>query len=53
MTQDMREGTLNKALAGCIIALLTWNVYTTSKLSIDVAVLSEKVGALETQIKDK
>ena len=34
---------VNVILAACIIGLLSWNIWTTQQLSIDVAVLAEKV----------
>lgn len=51
MSEMQKEFSLNTALAGCIIALLSWNIWTTQQLSIDVAVLSEKVESLESKVK--
>lgn len=51
MSDYAKEYALNKILAGCIIGLLSWNVYTTNQLSIEVAVLASKVEALEEQMK--
>ena len=51
MTEAAKELSLNTILAGCIIGLLTWNIWTTQQLSIDVAVLTEKVESLEMKIK--
>ena len=42
---------VNMILAGCIIGLLSWNIWTTQQLSIDVAVLTEKVESLENKVK--
>lgn len=51
MTEVVKEISFNTVLAGCIIALLSWNIYTTQQLSIDVAVLTEKVESLEIKLK--
>ena len=37
------EGILNKVVTAAVIGLLGWNVMTTQKLAVDVAVLAEKV----------
>ena len=42
---------VNMILAACIIGLLSWNIWTTQQLSIDVAVLAEKVESLENKVK--
>lgn len=42
---------VNLILAACIIGLLSWNIWTTQQLSIDVAVLTEKVESLEIKMK--
>jgi outer membrane murein-binding lipoprotein Lpp len=42
---------VNLILAGCIIGLLSWNIWTTQQLSIDVAVLTEKVQSLENKME--
>ncbi len=47
MTEMLRNDGINKLLMGIIVALLTWNLNTTYKLSIDVAVLSSKLDRLE------
>lgn len=53
MSQEQKEAGLNKILAGAIIGLLSWNIYTTHALAIDVAVLTEKVTMIEQRITDK
>ena len=37
------EGILNKLVTAAVIGLLSWNVMTTKNLSVEVAVLNEKV----------
>lgn len=39
------EGIVNKLVTAAVIGLLGWNVMTTQRLAIDVAVISEKVDA--------
>lgn len=39
----MNQSGMDKYLLGVIIALLSWNVYTTHQLVVDVAVLQERV----------
>lgn len=51
MSEVEKEININMVLAGCIIALLSWNIWTTQQLSIDVAVLAEKVESLENKVK--
>ena len=51
MSEIQKEISINTVLAGCIIGLLSWNIYTTQQLSIDVAVLTEKVESLEVKLK--
>lgn len=43
------EGILNKVVTAAVIGLLGWNVMTTQRLAVDVAVLAEKV---ETTLKN-
>ncbi len=52
MTAQQKEEGLNKILFGAIIGLLSWNIYTTHRLSIDVAVINSKVGNIERVIND-
>jgi hypothetical protein len=52
MTAQQKEEGLNKILFGAIIALLSWNIYTTHSLAIDVAVINSKVGNIERIIND-
>lgn len=47
MTEYIRTEGFNKLLMGIILALSAWNLQTTHKLSIDVAVLSSKLERLE------
>ena len=51
MSDIEKEININMILAGCIIGLLSWNIWTTQQLSIDVAVLTEKVESLELKMK--
>jgi len=51
MSETEKEIKLNTILAGCIIGLLSWNIWTTQQLSVDVAVLTEKVQSLELKMK--
>jgi len=51
MTVANYELDLNKVFMGIIVGLLSWNVYTTHQLSIDFAVLSNKVENLEETIQ--
>ncbi len=50
MSEEQKDDMMNKLLTGAIIGLLSWNIYTTHQLSIDVAVLAEKIGQLEKKI---
>jgi hypothetical protein len=50
MPDQVKDDMMNKALTGAIIGLLSWNIYTTHKLTIDVAVLTEKIEQLEDKI---
>lgn len=50
MSEAIGELSVNKLLAGAIITLLSWNIYTTYKLTIDVAVLTEKIERMERAI---
>jgi hypothetical protein len=51
MTVATYELDINKILMGVIVSLLSWNVYTTHQLSIDLAVLGNKVENLEEVIQ--
>lgn len=51
MPQEQKDDMMNKLLTGAIIGLLSWNIYTTHQLSIDVAVLTEKIERLEENMK--
>lgn len=46
----MNDPGLNKLLLGVIIALLSWNVYTTQQLTVDVAVLKTIVASLQEKM---
>jgi hypothetical protein len=51
MTTDAIGGDLiNKLMVGAVIGLLTWNIYTTQQLTIDIAVLKEKIEQLEEKL---
>lgn len=41
---------LNKLMVAAVIGLLTWNIYTTQQLTIDIAVLKEKIEQLERKL---
>jgi hypothetical protein len=51
MSQQQKDDMMNKLLTGAIIGLLSWNIYTTHQLSIDVAVLTEKITQIEAKLK--
>ena len=51
MSEEQKEAGLNKLLAGATIALLSWNIWTTHSLAIDVAVPTEKVIYIEERLK--
>lgn len=51
MTVANYELDLNKIFMAIIVSLLSWNVYTTHRLSIDLAVLGNKVENLEEVIQ--
>ncbi len=46
----MRDDLINKMMVGAVIGLLGWNIYTTQQLTIDIAVLQEKIEQLEDKI---
>ena len=50
MSEEQKDDMMNKLLTGAVICLLSWNIYTTHQLSIDVAVLSEKIEQMEKKI---
>jgi hypothetical protein len=52
MPLDPKDSNLNKVLTGAIIGLLSWNIFTTHKLAIQVAVLVNKVDRIERQLND-
>jgi F0F1-type ATP synthase assembly protein I len=47
----MKDDLINKLMVGAVIGLLTWNIYTTQQLTIDIAVLQEKIEQLEEKLK--
>ena len=53
MSEHQKEDLINKLMVGAVIGLLTWNIYTTQKLTVDVAVLTEKIVQLEEKIRSK
>lgn len=50
MSDQQKDDLLNKLLGAVVISLLSWNIYTTQQLTIDVAVLTEKIEQLEDKI---
>lgn len=51
MSEAMKDDLINKLMVGAVIGLLTWNIYTTQQLTIDIAVLQEKIEQLEEKLK--
>lgn len=51
MSEQQKDDLVNKLMAGSVIALLSWNIWTTQQLTIDVAVLTEKILQLEKALK--
>lgn len=51
MSEQQRELYISKLLTGAIIGLLSWNIYTTHQMAIDVAVLKERVIFIEERVK--
>lgn len=51
MPETMKDDLINKLMVGVVIGLLTWNIYTTQQLTIDIAVLQEKIEQLENKLK--
>jgi hypothetical protein len=45
--QSHTDDLWNKVMIAAVIGLLSWNLMTTQKLSVDVAVLTEKISRLE------
>ncbi len=41
----------NKLMIAAVIGLLSWNLYTTQQLTVDIAVLQEKIEQLEEKLK--
>lgn len=52
MSQLEKDNWMNRGMQGAILALLTWNIYTTYDLSIKMAVLNEKVAQIEKFVKN-
>lgn len=52
MTGLVKEVDMSKVLLGAIAGLLAWNIYTTHKLSIDVAVIHYQVGEMKELLSD-
>jgi hypothetical protein len=50
-TQD-KDNWMNRGMQGAILALLAWNIYTTHELTINMAVLNEKVSQIEKLVKN-
>lgn len=51
MSDMMRDDIINKMMVGAVIGLLGWNIYTTQQLTIDIAVLQEKIEQLEEKLR--
>ena len=51
MPETMKYDLINKLMVVAVIGLLTWNIYTTQQLTIDIAVLQEKIEQLEEKLK--
>jgi F0F1-type ATP synthase assembly protein I len=51
MPEAIKDDLINKLMVGAVIGLLTWNIYTTQQLTIDIAVLQEKIEQLEEKLK--
>ncbi len=51
MPAEIKDDLINKLMVGAVIGLLTWNIYTTQQLTIDIAVLQEKIEQLEEKLK--
>ena len=51
MSDSSKDNLINKGIAAAVIGLLTWNLYTTQQLTIDIAVLQEKIEQLEEKLK--
>jgi hypothetical protein len=43
------DGVLNKLVSTIVVGLLGWNVMTTQQLSVEVAVISQKVETIQQQ----
>lgn len=43
------DGILNKLVSTIVVGLLGWNVMTTQQLSVEVAVISQKVETIQQQ----
>jgi hypothetical protein len=50
MAEETKENLLNKGMWMALVGLLSWNIYTTQQLTIDVAVLTEKIERLEEEL---
>lgn len=51
MTEAIKDDLVNRIMVGSVIGLLAWNIFTTQKLTVDVAVLTEKIIQLERALK--
>jgi hypothetical protein len=53
--EDLRQSHVddmwNKIMIAAVIGLLSWNLYTTQQLTVDIAVLQEKIEQLEEKLK--
>ena len=49
--QSHSDDMWNKVMIAAVIGLLTWNLMTTQRLAVEVAVLAEKMSRLEESLK--
>ena len=49
--QSHNDDMWNKVMIAAVIGLLSWNLYTTQQLTVDIAVLQEKIEQLEEKLK--
>lgn len=47
MSEQQKDSYINKAAIAVTISLLSWNIYTTQQLTVNLAVLTEKVSQIE------
>lgn len=52
MSEQQKDSYINKAAIAVTISLLSWNIYTTQQLTVNLAVLTEKVSQIEKVISN-